>query len=99
MCEPDLQGTVPHPEIMPEAGFVTISSVVSKPYKTVSFHILQTLPKLGTVSSLTTRKKNRLPRYFALFGEAKRSQLAIWYFFFRLGPCQKKLDHAESIFW
>jgi hypothetical protein len=25
----------------------------------------------------------------ALFGEAKRSQLAIWYFFFRLGPCQK----------
>jgi hypothetical protein len=65
MCEPDLQGTIPHPEIMPEAGFVTISNDVSKPYKIVSFHILQTLPKLGTVSSLTI-EKTPITRYFFL---------------------------------
>jgi hypothetical protein len=35
----------------------------------------------------------------ALLGDAKSSHLAIWYFLLKLGPCQKEIDQADSIFW
>jgi hypothetical protein len=56
MWESDFKRTIPKPEIMPKSSFITISNDISKTSKTVPLHILQALPELGAISSLTTKK-------------------------------------------